>query len=427
VEGQRGQHRCSLGQGRRGPNLVAEQHTTNWGAKGNRQASRAGHAEHLPHVSRILSIPGEEFGDEVPDTGRHVDEGTFLAQTHARGHGKGGAHGLDDQHLEVQEVRDNEAGQDRLDLRDAASCCHVHRLGVFGLAGWWWWRRRMLVSVGRAMTRVRIRIRIRLGNRQGGLRRHGDASRQDAKQRCHGDVDRVSPAKGSAPRLPGMTAAIACSLCRPGTALLAIDPPAALAHALLPRTDRRDADVHHKGRQRRHDPDSNGHDPALGAVPPHPEACTPPMAGGSLDPDLPVAQRVLHQVVQPVDGRVGVVGQALAEGRGGVQGALRLGQVRREERLDVGVVGRAQAVGGVMVPGWQLCVVRGAEAAGWGVVRVRVGVGEQGCGLLLVVSRGVWRHCGLGATSMLLMTVAKCIATGERSSPWRSISSLALR
>lgn len=78
----------------------------------------AGTAEsYLSPLALILAVLGEEAAEEVPAAAGHVDQRSLLPQAEARRHSQDQGDGLDQQGPFPQVAPDDEAAEDRLDLR----------------------------------------------------------------------------------------------------------------------------------------------------------------------------------------------------------------------------------------------------------------------------------------------------------------------
>jgi len=198
-------------------------------------------------------------------------------------------------------VRNDEAREDCLDLRDAAARSHVHdlALGLFDTLG-------LIIGIGAHSREIH-------------LRRHGQASCNDAKEQRRRHVHGVGGAETARPRQPPIALASVES-----TACAAVHPDAFGAAALFPVGDRLDADIDSEGDSSRQDAYGKGSHPALRQIPPRVDAGADAAAEPRLD--LAAAHAVLDQVMEPVDGGVVVVGQAVA-------------RVRRRRRLVLGGAG----------------------------------------------------------------------------------------
>lgn len=76
----------------------------------------AGPGSHLSLLGLILTVLGEEVGEDVPAAAGHVDQGTLLPQAQPRRHRQHQGDGLDHQGPLAQVASDDEPTQDGLDL-----------------------------------------------------------------------------------------------------------------------------------------------------------------------------------------------------------------------------------------------------------------------------------------------------------------------
>jgi hypothetical protein len=76
----------------------------------NTQTSCARYTQHLTHLAAIVAVLRESVRDKIANACGYMHERTFFAQAHTRSHSKDRTKAFHEQHLEVEEIRDHEAG-----------------------------------------------------------------------------------------------------------------------------------------------------------------------------------------------------------------------------------------------------------------------------------------------------------------------------